>query len=75
VYPQPGMPPGPGTLPPVVDCSTDSSALGDLAQPMIVHDKSLASSGCPQEWIPWDSAELANGGGGRYGEGGTNVIE
>jgi hypothetical protein len=122
VYPQAGMPPGPGKLPPVVDstaylgtltydnleiardlgfsgvvngqivwtfgdtllvppgataipCSTDSSALGVLAQPMIVHDKSLAANACPQEWIPWDSAELANGGGGRYGEGGTNVIE
>jgi hypothetical protein len=58
-----------------IPCSTDSYALGDRLHPMTVHDKSVASSGCPLEWIPWDSAELANGGGGRYGEGGTNVIE
>jgi hypothetical protein len=43
--------------------------------PLAVHDKDLTASGCPGEWIPWDAAELANGGGSRYGEGGTNVIE
>jgi hypothetical protein len=58
-----------------VFCASDSSALGDFLHPLAVHDKSLTSSGCPGEWIPWDSAELANGGGSRYGEGGTNVIE
>jgi hypothetical protein len=58
-----------------VPCASDSAALGDLLHPLSVHDKSVSSSGCPTEWIPWDAAELANGGGSRYGEGGTNVVE
>jgi hypothetical protein len=58
-----------------IPCSTDSAALGDFAHPLEAHDQGLASSGCPREWIPFDAAELANGGGSRFAEGGTNVIE
>ena len=56
-------------------CSTDSAALGDFAHPLAVHDKNVASNGCPHEWIPFDATELANGGGGQFAEGGTNVVE
>ena len=56
-------------------CSTDSAALGDFHHPLAVHDEGVASSGCPREWIPFDRSELANGGGSRFAEGGTNVIE
>jgi hypothetical protein len=56
-------------------CSSDSAALGDLLHPLAVHDKNLTSSGCTREWIPYDASEIASGGGGRFGEGGTNVIE
>ena len=56
-------------------CSSDSAALGTLSIPTYVYDKNLNSSGGTQEWIPFTAAELANGGGSRYAEGGTNVVE
>jgi hypothetical protein len=58
-----------------VFCSSDSSGLGALGSPMVVHDEALGSNGCPQEWIPLDATEQANGGLGQFAEGGTNVIE
>jgi hypothetical protein len=55
--------------------SSDSAALGDLANPLKVHDKALTSSGLPKEWIPLMPDEQAEGGLGRFAEGGTNVVE
>jgi hypothetical protein len=55
--------------------ASDSSALGDLSDPMKVHDKNLRSNGYPDEWIPLTDDENANGGLGRFAEGGTNVVE
>lgn len=55
--------------------ASDSSALGDLADPLKVHDKALRANGYPEEWIPLTAEEEANGGLGRFAEGGTNVVE
>jgi hypothetical protein len=56
-------------------CAGDSTALGDRTTRIRVRDKALAPNGCPLEWIPLTAAELANGGLGRFAEGGTNVVE
>jgi hypothetical protein len=55
--------------------ASDSAALGDLVSPLKVHDKNLAANGFPQEWIPLMPNEQAEGGLGRFAEGGTNVVE
>jgi hypothetical protein len=55
--------------------ASDSAALGDMSNPTHVHDKNLNASGGPQQWIPLTADEQANGGLGRYAEGGTNVVE
>jgi hypothetical protein len=55
--------------------ASDSAALGDMSNPTHVHDKNLNASGGPQQWIPLTADEEANGGLGRYAEGGTNVVE
>lgn len=56
-------------------CSSDSTALGTLSIPGFVYDKDIRAGGYTNEWIPYTSSELANGGGSRYAEGGTNVVE
>jgi hypothetical protein len=53
--------------------ASDSVGLGDSSNPLRVYDR--ADSSGPTEWIPLNDAENANGGLGRYGMGGTNVIE
>jgi hypothetical protein len=53
-------------------CSSDSTGLGDVSNPVIVHDKALNGS-CPAEWIPYWSTEMNTPYS--FGEGGTNVIE
>ncbi len=58
-----------------VFAASDSSALGELANPMKAHDKALRSNGYPEEWIPLTADEQANGGLGRFAEGGTNIVE
>jgi hypothetical protein len=55
--------------------ASDSAALGDLANPLEVHDKALSAGGLPLEWIPLMPDEQADGGLGRFAEGGTNVVE
>jgi len=53
--------------------ATDSAGLGDINNPLNVHDYALDSNGWPTEWIPFNSLEKE--GLSRWAEGGTNVIE
>ncbi|GGK96077.1 ricin-type beta-trefoil lectin domain protein [Mangrovihabitans endophyticus] len=55
--------------------ASDSVGLGVRDNPIRVRDTNVNSSGWPQEWIPLNAAENANGGLSRYGMGGTNVVE
>jgi hypothetical protein len=54
--------------------ASDSVGLGDAANPVHITDR-VGSNGNPDEWIPLTAAENANGGLGRYGMGGTDVVE
>jgi hypothetical protein len=54
--------------------ASDSVGLGDSSDPLRVYDR-IRPDGYPDEWIPLDDAENANGGLSRYGLGGTNVVE
>ncbi len=55
--------------------ASDSVGLGDRKNPLAIHQKNLNGFGWPGEWIPLTSQEQADGGLGRYAEGGTNVVE
>jgi len=55
--------------------ASDSAALGELLDPLKVHDKSLDENGRPEEWIPLNADELGNGGLNEFAMGGTNVVE
>jgi hypothetical protein len=55
--------------------ASDSAALGDLENPLEVHDKHVNASGWPQEWIPLNASETSSGGLTRWAMGGTNVVE
>jgi hypothetical protein len=55
--------------------ASDSAALGELSDPLRVHDKRLDANGWPVEWIPLNAAELAAGGLSQFAMGGTNVVE
>ncbi len=63
------------TLMPISFCSNDSAALGDYNNPLNVYDKNVNSDGCTQQWIPLTADEQSTGGGSRWAEGGTNVVE
>jgi hypothetical protein len=62
-------------LQPYSFCSSDASALGNINEPVTVHDKFLNGHGCTIQWIPLTDAENATGGLSRWAEGGTNVVE
>lgn len=54
--------------------ASDSVGLGDSSDPLRIYDR-VGSTGYPDEWIPLNAAENANGGLSRYGMGGTNVVQ
>ncbi len=63
------------SLMPISFCSNDSAALGDYNNILNVYDKNVNSDGCTQQWIPLTPHEQSTGGGSRWAEGGTNVVE
>ncbi|MFB7085235.1 ricin-type beta-trefoil lectin domain protein [Streptomyces sp. NPDC056296] len=54
--------------------ANDSVGLGVKDNPIRINQR-VGSNGWPDQWIPYTDAESANGGAGRYGMGGTNVVE